>query len=47
MIGFQTHYLWSGMAVLIGSVAFMKFFDFLANQSVKRLLEAANRNPAK
>ena len=31
----------AGLIVLIGSVAFLKLFDSLAAQSVKRLLEMA------
>ncbi|WP_319523792.1 hypothetical protein [uncultured Desulfosarcina sp.] len=31
----------AGLIVLLGSVAFLKFFDYLAAQSVKRLLEMA------
>ena len=36
----------AGLILLIGSIAFLKLFDFLAAQSVKRLLElaAANHN---
>lgn len=47
MTDFAAHYIYSGLAVLFGSVAFMKFFDFLANQNVKRLLKAANRSLVK
>jgi len=35
------HYPITGIALLIGSIAFLKLFDFLAAQSVKRLLEQA------
>ena len=31
----------AGLIVLIGSVAFLKLFDYLAAQSIKRLLEMA------
>jgi hypothetical protein len=31
-----------GLFVLVGSVAFLKLFDYLAAQSVKRLLEMAD-----
>jgi hypothetical protein len=31
----------AGLILLIGSIAFLKYFDFLASQSVKRLLEKA------
>jgi hypothetical protein len=31
----------AGLIVLIGSVAFLKYFDFLAAQSVKRFLGIA------
>jgi len=31
----------AGLVVLFGSVAFLKVFDYLAAQSVKRLLEMA------
>jgi hypothetical protein len=43
MTDFGIHYIYSGLAVLIGSIAFMKLFDFLANQSAKRLLDAASQ----
>lgn len=35
------HYPLAGLAVLAGGVGFIKAFDFLAAQSVKRLLEMA------
>ena len=31
----------AGLIVLIGSIAFLKLFDYLAAQSVKRLIETA------
>ena len=31
----------AGLIVLVGSIAFLKYFDFLAAQSVKRLLAKA------
>jgi hypothetical protein len=46
MNSFGTQFVCGGMIVLIGSIAFLKFFDFLARQSIKRLLEAAGRKPA-
>jgi hypothetical protein len=35
------HFPIAGLITLIGSIAFLKLFDFLAAQSVKRLLEMA------
>ena len=46
MNSIETQYVFGGLIVLIGSIAFLKCFDFLARQSIKRLLEAANRKPA-
>ncbi|BBO86108.1 hypothetical protein DSCO28_66740 [Desulfosarcina ovata subsp. sediminis] len=40
---FNFHYPLGGLFVLIGSIGFLKGFDFLAAQSVKRLLEMAAR----
>ena len=42
MAGVEIHYPIGGLIVLIGSIAFLKFFDFLAAQSAKRLLDEAN-----
>ena len=36
------HYPLTGLLILAGGIGFMKAFDFLASQSVKRLLEMAN-----
>jgi hypothetical protein len=36
------HYPIAGLVVLAGGIGFMKFFDFLASQSAKRLLEMAS-----
>ena len=38
------HYPIAGITLLIGSIAFLKLFDFLAMQSAKRLLEQAETN---
>ena len=38
------HYIFGGLAVLIGSIGFIKVFDFLARQSAKRLLELAHKD---
>ena len=37
------HYPLAGLTVLVGGIAFMKGFDFLAAESVRRLLEMAGR----
>jgi hypothetical protein len=39
MLGMDPHYPIAGLIVLIGAVALIKGLDFLAHQSVKRLLE--------
>ena len=44
MAGIELHYPIGGLIALIGAIGFLKGFDFLAAQSVKRLLERANRN---
>jgi hypothetical protein len=44
MTGIEWHYILGGLAILIGSVGFIKFFDFLASQAARRLLEIACRN---
>ena len=36
------HYPIAGIILLIGSIAFLKLFDFFAAQSAKRLLELAD-----
>ena len=38
MTGFGIHYIYGGLAVLIGSVALIKIFDFLAGQRIKKFL---------
>ncbi|BBO93042.1 hypothetical protein DSCOOX_62220 [Desulfosarcina ovata subsp. ovata] len=40
---FNFHYPLGGLLVLIGSIGLLKGLDFLAAQSVKRLLEMAAR----
>jgi hypothetical protein len=35
------HFPLAGLIVLLGSVAFLKFFDYLAARSAKRLIEMA------
>ncbi|MFO7714538.1 hypothetical protein [Desulfosarcina sp.] len=40
------HYPIAGMVFLVGAVAFLKGFDFLAAQRVKRLLEMAGGQQA-
>ena len=35
------HFPIAGLSLLIGSISFLKIFDFLAAQSAKRLLEMA------
>jgi hypothetical protein len=41
MVGPNIQYPMAGLIVLTGSIAFLKCFDFLAAQSVKRLLALA------
>lgn len=41
MASMDWNYPIAGIIVLIGSIAFLKYFDFLASQSVRRLLEKA------
>ena len=36
----------AGVIVLVGAIAFLKVFDFLAAQSMQRLLEMAGRPSA-
>lgn len=36
----------AGAIVLVGAIAFLKVFDFLAAQSVRRLLETAAESSA-
>lgn len=38
----ELHYPIAGLIVLAGGIGFLKFFDYLASQSAKRLLEMAN-----
>jgi hypothetical protein len=38
------HFPIAGLLLLFGAIAFLKFFDFLAARSVKRLLEKAGTN---
>jgi hypothetical protein len=45
MAGTDLHYIVGGLIVLIGSIALIKVFDFLAAQGVKRILDMANGNP--
>jgi len=40
----DAHFPVAALFLLIGSIAFLKLFDFLAAQSVKRLLEKAGSN---
>lgn len=40
--GIEIQYTIGGLIVLIGSIVFLKAFDFLAAQSATRLLDAAN-----
>jgi hypothetical protein len=41
MVGLELHYPLSGLIFLAGAIVFLKGFDFLAAQSVNRLLETA------
>ena len=43
MTGIELHYPIGGLIVLIGAIGFLKGFDFLAAQTLKRLLEMAKR----
>lgn len=45
MAGIEIEYLFGGLLVLIGSIAFLKIFDFIAAQSAKRLLDLAKGEP--
>lgn len=47
MAGFEAHYIYGGLAILIGSVVVIKIFDFLAGQNIKKLLGTATRNQMK
>ena len=38
----ELHFPIAGLILLIGSIAFLKLFDYLAAQSGKRLLELAD-----
>jgi len=42
MTGFGIHFIYSGLAVLIGSVALIKIFDFLTGQRIKKFLGMEN-----
>ena len=44
MSNIDIHYIFGGLAVLIGSIGFIKGFDFLARQSAKRLLEMVHKH---
>ncbi|BBO68418.1 hypothetical protein DSCA_23480 [Desulfosarcina alkanivorans] len=41
MTGIDIHYPVTGLVILAGAIVFLKGFDFLAAQSVKRLLHMA------
>jgi hypothetical protein len=47
MDGIHIHYIVGGLTVLIGSIALIKVFDFIAFQSARRLLEMATKTPIK
>ena len=44
MAGFEAHYILGGVAVLIGSIALIKIFDFLAGQNIKKQLGTSTCN---
>jgi hypothetical protein len=41
MFGIDPHYPLTGLILLAGAIALLKFFDLLAGQSAKRLLALA------